>query len=202
MTVGLDIGFGNQNSTQHPTITGSCSTTFDALFNPTTHAATIQDATFNLQQPGQVSLQNVTFSYSWVFGLVTENIATTSVLASPYTPTPPSAVSGGLFPANQVAMVLNGGNLGFSGDASGSYGPLFEFAQCGERFHKLRHAGDFRSHDERHVGDLYDDRDHSYGIEPDGHRLQRQRELHGDRSTPAARCRRSARSSSISAPAR
>ena len=34
MTVGLDVGLGNQNSTQDPTLSGSCSTTFDACSIP------------------------------------------------------------------------------------------------------------------------------------------------------------------------
>ncbi len=122
MTVGLDItspiNLGNQNQTQKPTITGNCSTTFNAVFNPTTHQATIQDVTFNVQNPGQVSLQNVTFTYNYI--ITSESIATDNIVGSPYTPSPPSPVASGLFPANQVSLSLNGGTLQYSGAESGS----------------------------------------------------------------------------------
>ena len=57
----LDVtspNLGTQSQTQQPTITGSCSATFNALFNPTNYQATVSDITFNLQQPGEVSLEN------------------------------------------------------------------------------------------------------------------------------------------------
>jgi autotransporter-associated beta strand protein len=120
MTVGLaitsPISLPNQNSTQHPTISGSCSTTFDALFDPSTHAATIQDVTFDREQPGRVAVSNATFSYNWI--IANETITTNNVLASPFTPSPPTQVSNGLIPASQTAMSLNGGSLEINGTGS------------------------------------------------------------------------------------
>jgi autotransporter-associated beta strand protein len=113
-------GLSQQTQTKHPTITGDSSATFGAIFDPVSHQATIQDITFNLQQPGQVSLQNTTFAFSWFFGLATENVDTTNVKLSPYTPTPPTPVSGGLFDANQIAAEFNGGSIVYGGVTSGT----------------------------------------------------------------------------------
>jgi autotransporter-associated beta strand protein len=111
-----------KSATQKPTITGDCSATFDALFNPVSHQATISDLTFNLEQPGQIALQNETFAYSWPSFGVQENISTSNVLFSPYTPSTyaPTLVAGGLFPANQVSANFNSGSFVSSGYATSS----------------------------------------------------------------------------------
>ena len=126
MTVALDVtspNLGTQSQTQQPTITGSCSATFNALFNPTNYQATVSDITFNLQQPGEVSLENETFALAWkVFGVTvaSENVNTSNVVLSPDTTSPPTTVSGGLFAANQVSIAFNGGSFVYSGVSSGT----------------------------------------------------------------------------------
>jgi autotransporter-associated beta strand protein len=126
MTVSLgDSVLGMQGEAKTPTITGACSVTLNALFNPTTYQATTPSITFNQQQPGQISLQNATFSgYSWVFGAFKETMNTTSVVLTPcYTGSqaPPTPVSGGLFAGNQMSMMFNGGSFNYSGTWSDTW---------------------------------------------------------------------------------
>ncbi len=108
------------SSSQSPTISGSFSTSFNALFNPTNDQATISDITFNQQNPGNVALQNVTFTY--FFGV--ETIKTNNVVLSPYAQTPPTPtptpVSGGLFDSTQVWAAFNGGSIVAAGVTSSS----------------------------------------------------------------------------------
>ena len=90
-TLSMTVGFDQPESRRFepepvPAITGSCSATFNALFNPTNYQATIPDITFNLQNPGQISLQNATFHFSWFLGLEDTSTPTMSCCR----PTPPA----------------------------------------------------------------------------------------------------------------
>jgi len=113
-------GLSEQTQTKSATITGGCSTTFGAVFDPISHQATIPELTFNLQQPGQIALQDTSFAFSWFFGFANESVDTSGVMLSPFTPMPPTPVSGGLFDASQQSAEFNSGSLVYSGVTSGT----------------------------------------------------------------------------------
>ncbi len=113
LTIDLQpTGLPNEGQSNQSGAAGNCSATVSALFDPNSHVATAADITFNLE-PGQISLANMLFAYSW--SGIKENLNTSSDVFSPYTAAPPSPVSGGLFAANQQAAAFNGGNLIYSG---------------------------------------------------------------------------------------
>jgi autotransporter-associated beta strand protein len=142
MTVDLAstaFGVGSQGQSATPTVTGACSVTLNALFNPTTYQATVPSITFNQQQPGQISLQSTTLNYSWNLILtkftekLTTSSGTTNVLMTPgYTGSqaPPTPVSGGLFAGNQMSMIFNGGAFNYSG----GWTDTWNFASSPENF--------------------------------------------------------------------
>ncbi|MGA2068858.1 MAG: autotransporter-associated beta strand repeat-containing protein [Thermoguttaceae bacterium] len=105
-----------EQKTGTPGISGSCSATFNVLFNPSNHQASAADITFNLQNPGQIAVQDTSFAFSWnlLFSSATLNVSTNSLMFSPYTQTPPTPVSGGLFDGTQVWTAFNSGTVPYN----------------------------------------------------------------------------------------
>jgi autotransporter-associated beta strand protein len=115
---------GTLSDSETPNATGSFAATINSIVDPATHQISAPTLTFVEQTPGAIALSPMTFHVqkSIIIPVVDETVQTSTLLATPKTPSPPTTLtpaSGGFtFPMTSTQLIINQGTITASGTTS------------------------------------------------------------------------------------
>ncbi len=112
---------GSSSDTKQFGMTGGYTLYLDSTYNAASQAPTLNNLSFNLDNPGNILLNNTggDFHLSWFFGTVDEYIHTTTLYSSPFSPFGPRPVTSQTsFDMMDHGFEINQGTISWSGASS------------------------------------------------------------------------------------